>query len=254
MSAAAPEVPTGDPPPLRDLARFAAVDAWVFDLDNTLYPRHVNLFSQVDTRIRAYVARLLDLPPEEAQRVQKDYYQRYGTTLRGLMEEHGIAPDDFLEYVHDIDHSPVAPDPRLGEAIEMLPGRKFIFTNGSRAHAEKVAERLGITRHFEQIFDIVSSELLPKPNRETYDRFLRVTGVEPKRAAMFEDLARNLVVPRALGMATTLLVPTGAREVLTEDWELEGRDAPHIDFVTEDLAAFLEEVGGAIGTRPQPGA
>ena len=250
MSAIAPEVPADGTPPVRDLARFVAVDAWVFDLDNTLYPRHVNLFSQVDTRIRAYVARLLNLPPEEAQRVQKDYYQRYGTTLRGLMEEHGIAPDDFLEYVHDIDHSPVMADPRLGAAIEALPGRKFIFTNGSRAHAEKVAERLGITRHFEQIFDIVSSELLPKPNRETYDRFISFTGVEPKSAAMFEDLARNLVVPRALGMVTTLLVPTGARAVLTEDWELEGRDAPHIDFVTEDLTAFLEEVSGAIGAQP----
>jgi putative hydrolase of the HAD superfamily len=250
VNAPAPDVPAGDTPPARDLGKFAPVDAWVFDLDNTLYPRHVNLFSQVDGRIRTYVGRLLDLPPDEAQRVQKDYYQRYGTTLRGLMEEHGIAPDDFLEYVHDIDHSPVEADPRLGTAIENLPGRKFILTNGSRAHAEKVAERLGITRHFEQIFDIVSSELLPKPNRETYDRFLRATGVEPRKAAMFEDLARNLVVPRALGMTTTLLVPAGAREVLTEDWELEGRDAPHIDFVTDDLAAFLEEVRAAIGGLP----
>ncbi len=111
---------------------------------------------------------------------------------------------------------------------QRLPGRKFILTNGSRAHAEKVAERLGIPDHFEEIFDIVSSELLPKPNRETYDRFLRVTGVEPTRAAMFEDLARNLEVPKALGMATVLVVPQGTREVLTEDWELEGRDAPHV--------------------------
>jgi putative hydrolase of the HAD superfamily len=226
----------------RDLGKFTSVDAWVFDLDNTLYPRHINLFSQVDRRIRDYVGRLLELTPDEAQRIQKDYYQRYGTTLRGLMEEHGIAPDDFLEYVHNIDHSPVQPDPRLGAAIEQLPGRKFILTNGSRAHAEKVAERLGITRHFEAIFDIVSSALLPKPNPETYDRFLSATGVEPKKAAMFEDLARNLVVPRALGMTTALIVPTGTREVLTEDWELEGRDAPHIDFVTDDLAAFLEDV------------
>ena len=244
MSAATRGTEAGVP---RDLARFAPIDAWVFDLDNTLYPRHVNLFSQVDERIRAYVGRLLNLPPDEAHRIQKDYYRRYGTTLRGLMEEHGIQPDDFLEYVHDIDHSPVEADPRLGDAIEQLPGRKFILTNGSRAHAEKVAGRLGITRHFEEIFDIVSSELLPKPNPETYDRFIRATGVEPKRAAMFEDLARNLVVPRALGMTTALIVPSGAREVLTEDWEMEGRDGPHIDFVTDDLAAFLEDVLKAIG-------
>ena len=230
----------------RDLGKFGPVDAWVFDLDNTLYPRSANLFTQVDQRIRDYVGRLLKLGPEEAQRVQKDYYQRYGTTLRGLMEEHGIKPDDFLEYVHDIDHSPVKADPRLAAAIEKLPGRKFILTNGSRAHAEKVAERLGVTRQFESIFDIVSSELLPKPNRETYDRFLTATGVEPKRAAMFEDLARNLIVPRALGMTTVLIVPTGVRTVVTEDWELEGRDAPHVDFVADDLSAFLEDVLGAI--------
>ncbi len=225
-----------------ELTRFAAVNAWVFDLDNTLYPRHVNLFQQVDRRIREYVGRLLAIAPDEAQRVQKDYYRRYGTTLRGLMEEHGIEPDDFLEYVHDIDHSVVRPDPRLADAIERLPGRKFILTNGSRAHAEKVAERLGIPDHFEEIFDIVSSELLPKPNRETYDRFLRMTGVDPKRAAMFEDLARNLAEPKALGMATVLVVPHGTREVLTDDWEMEGRDAAHIDFVTDDLAGFIGTV------------
>lgn len=228
-----------------DLARFASVDAWVFDLDNTLYPRHTNLFVQVDRRIREFVGRLLDIGPDEAHRVQKDYYQRYGTTLRGLMEEHGIAPDDFLEYVHDIDHSVVMPDPRLADAIERLPGRKFILTNGSRAHADKVAARLGIPDHFEEIFDIVSSELLPKPNRATYDRFIAATGVDPTRAAMFEDLARNLEVPKALGMATVLVAPHGTREVLTEDWELQGRDAPHVEFVTDDLAGFLEAVLGA---------
>jgi putative hydrolase of the HAD superfamily len=236
----------------RDLSRFHGVDAWVFDLDNTLYPRHINLFSQVDTRIREYVGRLLSVSPEEAQRVQKDYYQRYGTTLRGLMEEHGIKPDDFLNYVHDIDHSPVTADPRLGDAIERLPGRKFIFTNGSRAHAEKIAGRLGITRHFEDIFDIVRAELLPKPNAATYARFVDLTGINPRNAAMFEDLARNLAVPHDLGMATVLLVPEGTREVLTEDWELEGRDAPYVNFVIDELAPFLEDVLDAISKTKGP--
>jgi putative hydrolase of the HAD superfamily len=230
-----------------NLDRFGAVDAWVFDLDNTLYPRHIDLFAQVDRRIREYVGQLLGLPPEEAQRVQKAYYRRYGTTLRGLMEEHGIRPDDFLEYVHDIDHTPVKADERLGSAIERLPGRKFILTNGSRAHAEKVAGRLGITRHFEDIFDIVRSELLPKPNAATYDRFVAATGIAPGKAAMFEDLARNLAVPHTLGMATVLVAPQGTQEVLTEDWEMEGRDAPHVDFVTDDLAHFLEDVLDATG-------
>jgi putative hydrolase of the HAD superfamily len=231
----------------RDFARFAPVDAWVFDLDNTLYPRDTNLYAQVDQRIRAFVANLLDIPLEEAQRVQKDYYRRYGTTLRGLMVEHGIAPDGFLDYVHDIDHTPVEPDPKLAAAIERLPGRKFIMTNGSRAHAEKIAGRLGITGHFDEIFDIVAADLLPKPNRETYDRFLQVTGVRAGAAAMFEDLARNLVVPQALGMATVLVVPAGTRAVFTEDWELEGREAPHVEFLTDDLSGFLEEVLAAIG-------
>jgi putative hydrolase of the HAD superfamily len=232
--------------PTYDLASFAAIEAWVFDLDNTLYPRHTNLFVQVDQRIREFVGRLLSIGPEEAQRVQKDYYRRYGTTLRGLMEEHGITPDDFLAYVHDIDHSPVEADPVLAAAIMRLPGRKFIFTNGSRAHAEKVAERLGVTDHFEDIFDIVRSELLPKPNRATYDRFVAETGIAPTKAAMFEDLARNLAVPSALGMKTVLVVPSAGVLEVVEDWEMEGRDASHIDYLTDDLGGFLGDVLAAI--------
>jgi putative hydrolase of the HAD superfamily len=243
----APPLPRAGIDAGRDLARFAGIDAWIFDLDNTLYPRHTNLYLQVDRRIRDFVQNLLKLGPEEAQRVQKDYYKRYGTTLRGLMVEHGILPDDFLEYVHDIDHSPVEADPALAAAIAGLPGRKFILTNGSRKHAEKVAERLGIPNHFEDIFDIVRSELLPKPARETYDRFLAATGVSPKTAAMFEDLSRNLVAPRALGMTTVLVVPGGTREVFHEDWEMEGRDADHVDYLTDDLGGFLEKVLAAIG-------
>jgi putative hydrolase of the HAD superfamily len=239
--------PSGDEP-VRDLAPFADVDAWIFDLDNTLYPRHTNLFAQVDTRIRDYVQRLLEVDADEAHRIQKDYYRRYGTTLRGLMEERGIQPDDFLAYVHDIDHSPVEPDPALASAVASLPGRKFIFTNGSRAHAEKVAERLGFTDHFEDIFDIVRSELLPKPARATYDRFVAETGILPSRAAMFEDLSRNLEVPAVLGMRTVLVVPSpGIREVMEDDWEMEGHDAPYVDYLTDDLGGFLGDVLKAIG-------
>lgn len=235
----------------RDLSPFGKVNAWIFDLDNTLYPHHTNLFQQVDQRIRHYVQRLLNLAPDEAHRVQKDYYRRYGTTLRGLMEEHDIHPDDFLEYVHDIDHSPVEKNPLLTSAIERLPGRKFIFTNGSRDHAEKVAERLGFTDHFDDIFDIVSSELLPKPSRQTYDRFIAATGVAPARAAMFEDLARNLTVPRALGMQTVLIVPGGTRDVFQEDWEMEGHDADHINYLTDDLGRFLGKIVATLGTSPR---
>jgi len=245
MTEPGPPAAPGDEP-ARDLSLFAGVDAWIFDLDNTLYPRHTNLFAQVDQRIREYVGRLLSLDAEAAHRVQKDYYRRYGTTLRGLMEEHGIAPDDFLEYVHDIDHSPVDPDPVLAAAVARLPGRKFIFTNGSRAHAEKIAARLGFTDHFEDIFDIVRSELLPKPARATYDRFVAETGILPERAAMFEDLSRNLEAPAALGMKTVLVVPSGTREVFQDEWEMEGRDAPHVDYLTDDLGGFLGDVLQAI--------
>ncbi|WP_018700617.1 pyrimidine 5'-nucleotidase [Amorphus coralli] len=223
---------------------FDHVDTWVFDLDNTLYPAHSNLFGQVDERIRDYVQRLLDIEADEAQVIQKDYYRRYGTTLRGLMIEHEIATDEFLEYVHDIDHSHLDPDPRLGEAIAALPGRRFIMTNGARSHAEKVAGRLGITDHFEDIFDIVAADLLPKPEQATYARFLEKHGLTPAHAAMFEDLSRNLEVPARLGMRTVLVVPEGTREVFRESWELEGRTAPHIDFVTDHLADFLERLLG----------
>ena len=223
---------------LRD--RFRGVDAWIFDLDNTLYPAATNLFAQVDVRIRDYVRELVGATPDEAHRLQKDYYRRYGTTLRGLMIEYGISPDGFLEYVHDIDHSVVGPDPRLGAAIARLPGRRFIMTNGTRRHAEKVADRLGITHHFEDVFDIVAADLLPKPHLETYEKFLARSAIAPRRAAMFEDLSRNLEVPDALGMATVLVVPQGAAEVVREAWEFDGRDAPHVQWVTDDLAEFLE--------------
>lgn len=231
----------------RALGAFHRVEAWIFDLDNTLYPRSANIFRQVDQRIRAYVRRLLDVDEAEAERIQKDYYRRHGTTLRGLMLGHNVDPDDFLEFVHDIDHTAVQPDPALAAAILRLPGKKYIFTNGSRQHAEKVAERLGFTDHFEDIFDIVAANLVPKPHKETYDRFMNRFGVAPENAAMFEDLARNLVVPHSVGMATVLVVPRGTREVFHGEWEFEGRDDDHVDFVTDDLARFVADIADAIG-------
>jgi putative hydrolase of the HAD superfamily len=221
---------------------FAAVETWVFDLDNTLYPHDLNLWQQIDERIRSFVSEFLRVTHEEAFRVQKDYYRRYGTTMRGLMAEHGLKPDDFLEFVHQIDHSPLLPNPALGAAIENLPGRKLILTNGTRKHAEAVMRRLDIDRHFEDVFDIAAADLDPKPLPQVYDRFLHKHDVDPRRAAMFEDLARNLEVPYTLGMTTVLVVPEKTREVFREGWELEGRDAPHVDHVTDDLAGFLEAI------------
>jgi len=221
---------------------FDHIDTWVFDLDNTLYPHHVNLWQQVDARIGEFVGQHLNVSPQEARRIQKDYYRRYGTTMRGMMTEHGISADDFLAYVHQIDHSPLEPNPAMGAAIATLPGRKLILTNGSTDHADAVLARLGIGAHFEAIFDIIAAGLEPKPAPQTYQKFLRIHGVDPATSAMFEDLARNLAVPHELGMTTVLVVPDAAKEVIREDWELEGRDATHVDYVTDDLTGFLQRL------------
>src|SRR3974390_1979652 len=219
---------------------FNQVETWVFDLDNTLYPHHLNLWQQVDERRRGYVSNFLGMTADDAFRLQKDYYKRYGTTMRGMMTEHGMSPDDFLDFVHQVDHSPLEPNPELGQALKQLTGRKLILTNGTRKHAEAVMRRLDIREHFEDVFDIEAAELEAKPSPPTYERFLALHNVDPTRAAMFEDLARNLAVPHALGMTTVLVVPEGTREVFREGWELEGREAAHVDHVTDDLVAFLE--------------
>lgn len=224
-------------------ADFAHVREWVFDLDNTLYPHHTNLFAQIDVKMTTYVAELLQLPREEARKVQKDFYHRYGTTLSGLMANHGVDPDDFLEKVHDIDYSWIAPDPALGEAIKALPGRKFIFTNGDRGHAERTARQLGVLDHFDDIFDVVAADLIPKPAAETYDKFRALHRIDCERAAMFEDLARNLTVPKTLGMKTVLVVPHNFEPDFAEIWEQEA-EHDQVDFVTDNLAEFLAALVG----------
>ena len=228
---------------LPDPSRFAHVMDWVFDLDNTLYPHHSNLFAQIDVKMTAYVAELLHLSREDARKVQKEMYLEYGTTLNGLMERHGVDPDDFLEKVHDIDSSWVEPDPALGAAIRALPGRKFIFTNGDRGHAERAARQLGILDDFDDIFDIVAAGFNPKPARPTYDRFVELHRIVGGNAVMFEDLARNLAVPKALGMTTVLVVPRNFEPTFSEIWERDAGSDDDVDFVTDDLASFLEGIG-----------
>lgn len=227
---------------LPDPARFTHVTDWVFDLDNTLYPHHSNLFSQIDVKMTAYVSQLLNLSRDDARKLQKDLYLEYGTTLNGLMERHGIDPDDFLEKVHDIDYSWLVPDPALGDAIKALPGRKFIFTNGDRAHAERTARQLGILDHFDDIFDIVAAGLTPKPARATYDRFVDLHRVVGPNAVMFEDLARNLTVPKALGMTTVLIVPNNFEPTFSEIWERDPGLDDDVDFVTDDISTFLQSI------------
>ncbi|TCT05612.1 pyrimidine 5'-nucleotidase [Aquabacter spiritensis] len=229
-------------PPAPAPRGFAEVETWVFDLDNTLYPAQHDLWTQLDARMRDYVARLLGITPDEAFLVQKDYYRRYGTSLRGLMIEHGVDPAPFLEHVHQLDLSGLDASPRLAAAIELLPGTKLVYTNGSERHATNVLEKLGLGGHFAAIHDIVAAEFHPKPTEEAYQRFLRAHGVAPARAAMFEDLARNLEVPHRLGMATVLVIPPGERIAADQSWEFEGREAAYVDHVTHDLAGFLEGI------------
>ncbi len=226
------------PPAPRD---FSHISAWVFDLDNTLYPHHL-LWQQVDDRIRSFIVEFLKVSPDEAFRVQKDYYKRYGTTMRGLMTEHALDHAEYLDYVHEIDHSVLEPNPALGAVLQKLPGRKLILTNGTRKHADAVMKKLEVHEHFEDIFDIVAAELEPKPSAVAYERFLTRHDVDPAKAAMFEDLARNLAVPHAMGMVTVLVVPTPDNKVIREAWELQGRDDPHIDHVTDDLTGFLQKI------------
>ena len=220
---------------------FAHVTDWVFDLDNTLYPHHIDLFAQIDRNMTAYVANLLGLEHDQAKALQKKYYYDHGTTLAGLMMHHDIDPHDFLEAAHEIDYSPILADPGLADAIKALPGRKFIFTNGTVKHAEAAARNLGVLDHFEDIFDIVAADYVPKPANATYDKFASLHRVDTKNAAMFEDLPRNLAVPRALGMKTVLILPEPGHKGL-ERWEEFDEGDTNLDFVTNRLSDFLRAV------------
>ena len=229
---------------------FGAVETWVFDLDNTLYPSDAKVWPQVDERITLYVMQMFGLDGQSARALQKYFYHRYGTTLKALMEDYQIDPAHFLDFAHDIDHSQIQLDEALGRAIAGLPGRKLILTNGSRRHAEDVARKIGILDHFEDVFDIAASDFVPKPERRAYERFLERHAVDPTRAALFEDIAKNLVVPHELGMTTVLVVPRTV-DPFREAFEQEAVKAPTIDYVTDALAAFLVERVGAV---PVPAA
>jgi putative hydrolase of the HAD superfamily len=218
--------------------RFAHVETWIFDLDNTLYPHEARVWPQVDARITLFLVELFGMDGLSARALQKYYYHRYGTTLKGLMQEQGTDPKTFLDFAHQIDLTDLLPDPVLGAAIARLPGRKLILTNGSQAHATNIATKLGFLREFEAIFDIVDAGYVPKPERPAYDLFLTKYNVDPAKAAMFEDIDRNLLVPHALGMVTALVVPK-TPDPFRDSHEQMAGGAPHIDVVTDDLAALL---------------
>jgi putative hydrolase of the HAD superfamily len=226
--------------PRRGARTFECTEVWIFDLDNTLYPADCNLFAQVGRKMGEFISRYLGVPFDYARHLQKTYYRQFGTTLTGLMQVHRMDPEAFLDYVHDLDLTAVAEHPELAAAIERLPGRKLIFTNGSRAHAERVAARVGVLHLFEEIFDIVASDYVPKPERACYERFLTKHGVDAGVAAMFEDMPHNLEAPHALGM-TTVLVRSEANPDHPVQRVIRSWNAPpeHVHHMTHDLAGFL---------------
>ncbi|MEO1206824.1 MAG: pyrimidine 5'-nucleotidase [Pseudomonadota bacterium] len=225
-----------------DARTFEQTTTWIFDLDNTLYPADCNLFAQVDRRMGEFIAKRIGLPYEQARHLQKSYYYQYGTTLSGLMQVHKIEPQAFLDYVHDIDLTVVDAHPELADAISQLPGRKLIFTNGSRGHAERVAAKLGVLDQFEDICSIETCAFVPKPKLEAFERMASHHGVETKTAAMFEDMPHNLEVPHAMGMTTVLVhaVDPGdhpaTKTIRTWDTLPE-----HVHHLTDDLNLFLRE-------------
>ena len=218
------------------------IEVWVFDVDNTLYHTRYNLFAQIDARISQFVAAELGVGATEARRLQKTYFHDHGSTLRGLMSVHGIEPDAFLAYVHDIDLTSVPPSEDLERALEGLPGRKLAFTNASSDHAQRVIARLGVGHHIEAVFDIVDAEFEPKPALATYRRFIERHAIDPARALMFDDIARNLDPAAKLGM-TTVWVRND------EPYSSRDSDEIRIDYETDDLVVWLQNHTGPPAAR-----
>jgi putative hydrolase of the HAD superfamily len=228
------------PPPGPGPARgFGETDTFIFDLDNTLYPAACNLFAEVDRRMAGFIAKLLGVPIAHARYLQKRYYHEHGTTLTGLIKLHKVDPHDFLEFVHDIDLSPLEASPALALALQALPGRRLIFTNGSKKHAERVAGKLGVLHLIEDICDIAACEFIAKPSPEAFHRMLGRHGVKAERAAMFEDMPHNLKAPHELGM-TTVLVHSDYIDHPVQVQMRQWTELPaYIHHATDDLAGFL---------------
>lgn len=214
--------------------RFARIRDWIFDLDNCLYPASTGLFELIDERMGAYIQRLLSCDPAEARRVQKAHFHRHGTTLAGLMKEHGIDPEDFLEDVHAISLDRIQCNPRLSAALERLPGRKFVFTNGDAPYARRVLEAIGVNEHFEYLHDIHSSSYRPKPDPHGYELLCERFGIEPASALLADDMAQNLAPAKALGM-TTVWVDNGSERGNHGIGEF-------IDHRVEDLSDWLDQI------------
>jgi putative hydrolase of the HAD superfamily len=204
------------------------IDVWLFDLDNTLYPPETEFMGLIERRMTAFVARETGLAPAEALALQKRYLHEHGTTLAGLMAKHGVDPEAFLNEVHDVSLDALVPDPALKAALARLPGRRLVFTNGDRRHAERVLAKLDLASQFEATFHIAAADYVPKPAPETFAKMIRAHDVDPAATAFFEDSARNLAPAATLGMTTVLVGP-----------HAEDQTASFIHYRTRHLAPFL---------------
>ena len=217
--------------------RLHHIDAWIFDLDNTLYPASCDLFALIDERMTAYIQDLVGCEPPQARAIQKRYFRDHGTTLSGLMALHGTDPHHFLDYVHDIALDRVEHDARLVQAIARLPGRKLVFTNGDVNYAQRVLDRIGLGTSFEVIHDIHAMAYVPKPAAVSYTTMCAQLNVDPTRALFAEDMARNLKPAKEIGM-TTLWIDNGSEQASDEAF------APFIDYRTAHLTDWLHELTG----------
>ncbi|MBU3258649.1 pyrimidine 5'-nucleotidase [Roseovarius sp. PS-C2] len=208
---------------------FSHVRSWVFDLDNTLYPPQVRLFDQIEQRMTQFVMEALHVDRSEANRLRDHYWREYGTTLAGLMREHGIDPDPYLVEVHDISFDALKPDEELRTRIAALPGRRIVYTNGSGPYAERVIARRGLSGVFDAVYGVEHAEYRPKPERAAFDAVLARDGIVSQQAAMFEDDPRNLAAPHAMGMRTVHVAPERAA-------------LDHIHYHTDDLSGFLAQL------------
>ncbi len=212
-------------------AHFSHVSYWVFDLDNTLYPPEARLFDQIETRMTDWVMQALGVGRDEADRLRRHYWAEYGTTLAGLMREHGVDPGPYLTHVHEIDMSALTPAPELAAQIRALPGRRIVHTNGSAPYAERVLEARGLTGLFDAIYGIEHADFHPKPERRAFEKVFAADGLDPSRGAMFEDDPRNLAAPHEMGMRTVHVAATPV-------------PAAHIHHHARDLAGFLALLSG----------
>ena len=203
----------------------------LIDLDNTVYPEDSNIFSQIDKKMKEFIAKTLNMSLEEAFKVQKKYFKENGTTLRGLMLHHNLKPTPFLEYVHNINISTITSNTALSDFLNNYKGKKIIFTNGTKKHALNVLKKVSILNNIDFIFDIENANYIPKPNEITYRKVISQYNLTPSNTVMFDDIPINLKTAKNLGIKTVLIKK-----------ELEqNKFFDYIDIVSDNLLRGLLE-------------